>query len=165
MSLRSKLALGPLGLLSIFASGCPDDTTEIDCARIAVPLLSRCDQRFSKAEPWRCLSTYAGDDTARFMRADAFTVRLCQVSAPQGDNDCYESATCQEIETFACANPDSLRARIDETCRMACEQAVVSCQVPCTAAGSADACETCVVDCESERLRCFERCPLAPVEG
>lgn len=157
---RSAWAHG-LVLLGAALSGCPGSTeTGIDCDRIAVSLFQRCDQRFSKADPWRCLSTYAGTEEARFARADALTVALCKAATPEGETDCYESATCQALESGACVIDSSLRNRIDETCRVGCEQAVVLCQVPCTALGSADACDQCVLDCERERVACFERCPL-----
>lgn len=150
--------------MGLLVSACPGEDAKIDCARVAVPLLSRCDQRFSKAEPFRCLSTYQGEDSARFARADAFNVSLCELIAPDGDDACYLESSCQEIEMGVCTVPGSLRASIDETCRTACEQAVVSCLVPCTATGSADACEDCVLACESERIACFQRCPLASAE-
>lgn len=153
--------LGALALLLPGALACPDAAPPgIDCDRLAVPLFRRCDQRFSKADPWRCLGTYAGTEETRFARADAQTVALCKAAAPEGETACYESATCQEVEMGACIVDTSLRNRIEEACRMGCEQAVVSCQVPCTAQGSADACDQCVLDCESARVGCFGRCPL-----
>lgn len=157
----AHIGLPLLLLLSGAWMGCPEaEETGIDCARIAVPLFVRCDQRFSKADPWRCLSTYVGTEAERFARADALTVKLCEAGAAEGETECYETSSCQEISMGACALEDSLRNRIDDTCRMGCEQAVVTCQVPCTALGSADACDDCAIECEAERVRCFERCPL-----
>jgi hypothetical protein len=150
----------PLLAIATLTAGCPsDEDLLLDCAQAAVPLLRRCDQRFSKAEPWRCLSTYVGEDAARLARADEMTVKLCEVTAPRGELGCYESSSCEEIAMGACTPEGSLRSSIEEDCRIACEQAVVGCQVPCNIMSTADVCEDCVIACETEKIRCFERCP------
>lgn len=146
---RRLLGLIPLLLT---AAAC---SSSVDCNRVAPRLLDDCRLTFGRLGSCsQARAASVASDGAE--QIHDLTIRLCEAADPAGDEACYLTAKCEDIERDACVPPAEQPPTAE--CRARCEEAVLECLAGCDSQVALAVCEDCVIGCNGAFSACRRGC-------
>jgi hypothetical protein len=139
----------PLALVCFVSLGA---CSNFDCEAVSRRILDDCELIFGTNQ---CSPLYDPAESAE--RSLVLSARICETRPPRGDEECYLTASCEELATGGCAPPREGEPP-NPQCSQMCTMQLEVCVNACGDESNAATCDDCTVGCNEESVDCRTRC-------